>query len=83
MAEVQDEVHRYAITYMRSHHKKTSYALELTQVKGIGEKKAQALLVQFKTKEQLKAASAEELAKAAGVSQAVGQALYTFIQQEM
>lgn len=83
LTQVQDEVHRYAITYMRSHHKKTSYALELTQVKGIGEKKAQALLVQFKTKEQLKAASAEELAKAAGVSQAVGQALYTFIQQEM
>ena len=55
----------------------------MTQVKGIGEKKAQALLVQFKTKEQLKAASAEELAKAAGVSQAVGEALYTFIQQEM
>ncbi|MFR2342055.1 MAG: hypothetical protein ACLS6W_04460 [Ruminococcus sp.] len=41
---------------------KTSYALELTRVKGIGRKR-RALLVQFKTKEQLKAASAENLRK--------------------
>ena len=65
---------------MRSHHKKTSYALEMTQVKGIGVKKAQKLLVYFKTKENLKAATPEELAKVAGVSHAVSMELYMFLQ---
>ena len=80
LTQIQDEVHRYAITYMRSHHKKTSYALEMTQVKGIGVKKAQKLLVYFKTKENLKAATPEELAKVAGVSHAVSMELYMFLQ---
>lgn len=80
LTQIQDEVHRYAITYMRSHHKKTSYALEMTQVKGIGVKKAQKLLVYFKTKENLKAASPEELAKVAGVSHVVSMELYAFLQ---
>jgi excinuclease ABC subunit C len=80
LTQIQDEVHRFAITYMRSHHKKTSYTLELTQVKGIGEKKAQQLLVHFKTKENLKAASPEMLARVAGVSHAVSMELYAFLQ---
>jgi excinuclease ABC subunit C len=54
--------------------------LELTQVKGIGEKKAQQLLVHFKTKENLKAASPEMLARVAGVSHAVSMELYAFLQ---
>ncbi len=65
---IQDEVHRYAITYQAKKHKKSSYQLELTKVKGIGEKKAIRLMTEFKTKDGLKAATTEQLAKAAGIS---------------
>ncbi|MBR1763777.1 MAG: excinuclease ABC subunit UvrC [Ruminococcus sp.] len=65
---IQDEVHRYAITYQAKKHKKSSTSLELTRVKGIGEKKAIKLMTEFKTKDALKAATPEQLAKAAGIS---------------
>ena len=65
---IQDEVHRYAITYQAKKHRKNAYQLELTKVRGIGEKKAVKLLTTFKTKEALKAAGVEELARAAGVN---------------
>lgn len=80
LTQIQDEVHRFAISYMRSQHKKASYQLELTAVRGIGEKKAQKLLLHYKTKENMKRASAGELAKVAGVRESVGAELYEVIQ---
>ena len=68
VTRIQDEVHRYAITYQAQKHKKTSYQLEITKVKGIGDKKAMKLMTHFKTKENLKNASAEEISKVAGVN---------------
>lgn len=79
LTRIQDEVHRYAITYMKTKHKKTSYALTLTKVRGIGEKKAQKLLLTYKTKEQLKAATPEELARTAGISLATAAELHAII----
>ncbi len=81
LTRIQDEVHRYAITYMKTKHKKTGYALTLTQVPGIGEKKAQKLLLTYKTRAQLKAATPEQLAKTAGVKAETGLALYELIQE--
>lgn len=80
LTRIQDEVHRFAISYMRTHHKKASYELELTAVKGIGIKKAQKLLIYYKTKDNMKKASPEELAKVAGVSIDIGKELYEVIQ---
>ena len=65
---IQDEVHRYAITYQAKKHRKNAYQLELTKVRGVGKKKAVKLLTTFKTKEALKAATTQELAKTAGVN---------------
>lgn len=81
LTRIQDEVHRFAITYMKSRHKKTSYALTLTQIPGIGEKKAQKLLLTYKTRAQLKAASPEQLAKTAGVNPETAAQLYALIQE--
>lgn len=80
VTRIQDEVHRYAITYQAKKHRKSSYQLELTKVKGIGEKKAVKLMTEFKTKENLKKATAEELAKAAGINTATAEELYMVIQ---
>lgn len=79
---IQDEVHRYAITFTKARHKKNSFALELTSVKGIGEKKAQKLMTEYKTRAALEAATEYELAKTAGVNAATAAELYKYIHGE-
>lgn len=81
LTNIQDEVHRYSIAYQRVKHKQKTYSLELTQISGIGEKKAQALLREFKTKQGMKQAGVEELQKAARVGPQKAQELYEFIQE--
>ena len=68
VAAIQEEVHRFAIGYQRNVRKKNTFSMRLTQIKGIGPKKAQAILKEFKTKAKLKEATVEQLAKAASVS---------------
>ena len=79
LTRIQDEVHRFAITYMKTKHSKNAYSLTLTKVKGIGEKKARKLLLAYKTRAQLKAASVEELAKTAAVSPETAAELHRLI----
>ena len=79
VTQIQDEVHRYAITYQAKKHRKSSFQSELTRVKGIGEKKAVRLMTEFKTREKLREATPEELAKAAGVSVETARELYKVI----
>lgn len=80
VTQIQDEVHRFAISYQRKKHQKNTFTLELTSVKGIGEKKAMALLKQFKTKAALKSATPEELKQAAKISDETALLLYETIQ---
>ena len=81
LTRIQDEVYRYAITYMKTKHRQSSYALTLTQIPGIGEKKAQKLLLTYKTRAQLRAATPEQLAKTAGVNAETAEKLYALIQE--
>ncbi|MBR6102984.1 MAG: excinuclease ABC subunit UvrC [Ruminococcus sp.] len=82
VTQIQDEVHRYAITYQAKKHKKSSYQLELTKVRGIGEKKAVKLMTEYKTKDKLAEASVEELMRTAGVSREIAEELYRVIHGE-
>jgi len=77
---VQDEVHRFAITYQQSVHKRASFSIRLTECEGIGEKKAAALLKRFKTKKALKEASSEELREVAKISEEKAEQLKLFIE---
>lgn len=61
VSTIQEEVHRFAITYHHKKHKKSSFSTSLTNIDGIGKKKAKALLKHFKTISAIKNASAEEL----------------------
>lgn len=81
LTRIQDEVHRYSVAYMHRKHKKRTFASELTQVEGIGEKLARKLMLHFKTKEALQSASCEEL-RSAGISQKTAQNLYTYLHGE-
>ncbi|MBR6044464.1 MAG: excinuclease ABC subunit UvrC [Ruminococcus sp.] len=78
---IQDEVHRVAITYQAKRHKKSTYRLELTKVRGIGEKKALKLLTEFKTKERLREAAVEQLMQAAGISRETAEELKKVIEE--
>ncbi|MCH5324330.1 MAG: excinuclease ABC subunit UvrC [Eubacterium sp.] len=78
---IQDEVHRFSITFQRQKHKQKTYELELTKIRGIGEAKALALIKQFKTKQGLKEAGVEELASAAKISAEKAQEVYEYIQE--
>lgn len=79
VTRIQDEVHRYAVNFTKSRHTKNSFAIGLTTVRGIGEKKAQKLMIEYKTADALRAASPQELAKAAGVGIDVANELYDYI----
>lgn len=60
LARIQDEVHRFAITFFRKQNKKTAFKSFLDDIEGIGEKRKKALLKTFKTKENMRNASVEE-----------------------
>lgn len=81
LTNIQDEVHRFSITFQRTRHKQKTYEMELTEVSGIGEAKARALLKAFKTKAAMKEASPEELRAAAKISEEKARELYSFIQE--
>lgn len=81
LTNIQDEVHRWVISYQRIKHKQALFTSELRQVKGIGEAKQTALLRHFKTKQAMKAASVEELREAAKIGEETAKALYDFIQE--
>ena len=83
LTRIQDEVHRFAISYMKSVHNKNTYELELTKIKGIGIKKAQKLMMYFKTKEALKNSTSEKLATVAGISIETANELYNYIQSDL
>lgn len=74
LTHMQDEVHRFAITFHRDKRSKRQTASELDAVPGIGEKRKQALLKAFGSVKRVKEASAEALQ--AVVGQARGQRLY-------
>lgn len=80
VTRIQDEVHRYSVNYMHSKHKKKTYLSELTAVKGIGEKKSEKLMITYKTKENLKNATPEELAGTVGVNLDTARELWEVIQ---
>lgn len=82
VTRIQDEVHRYSVSFMHSRHKKKTYTSELTTIRGIGEKKAAKLMMKYKTRENLSNASPEELSEAAGVSLETGQQLWNLIHNE-
>lgn len=68
LTRLQDEVHRYTITFQTSKRSAHVHETELTKISGIGPKKAQALLSGFKTKDALKSASLEDIATVMKIS---------------
>lgn len=70
MTQIQDEVHRFAITFHRNERSKHQIASELDHIKGIGEKTKTALLKHFKSVKRIRLASLEELTEIIGPAKA-------------
>ena len=66
LTQIQDEVHRYAITFHRDKRSKHALHSELDDIKGIGPKAKEALLSKFKSVKKIKETSQEQLSEVLG-----------------
>ena len=82
VTEIQDEVHRFSIEYQRRNRKTKSYAVTLTKVPGIGEKKAENLMRKFKTVANVKNAEIGQLIEAEGISYKDARNIYYYFHDE-
>ncbi|USS85478.1 excinuclease ABC subunit UvrC [Fructilactobacillus myrtifloralis] len=78
---IQDEVHRFAISFHHDLHSKNSMTSRLDSIKGVGPKTRNKLLRTFGSMKKIEAASVEEL-QALGISKTVAQTIhYSFAKQ--
>ncbi len=70
LAQIQDEVHRYAIQFHRDKRSKHALKSELDEIKGIGPKTRDALLKKFHSVKRIRSASLEELTDVVGAAKA-------------
>lgn len=75
LQRIQDEVHRFAITFHRQLRSKNSFASKLDGINGLGPKRKQDLLKEFKSLKKIEAATIEEL-QAVGLPKAVAENTY-------
>ena len=80
LTQIQDEVHRYAITFHRDKRSKHALHSELDDIKGIGPKAKEALLSKFKSVKKMKEASLEALTEVLGPHKA--ELLNAYFQQK-
>ncbi len=79
LINVRDESHRFAITYFRKLHNKNSIKSVLQDVYGIGEKRRVELHRKFRSMDNLKNATVEEIASVKGMTRPVAEKLYEFL----
>lgn len=81
LTQIQDEVHRYAITFHRNKRSKHALHSELDDIKGLGPKGKEALLKELKTVKSIKEADNQQLIKVLGASK--GTIVYKHFHPEM
>ncbi len=78
MTRMQDEVHRFAISFSRKKHVSKSLKSSLNEIEGVGPSRAKALLKHFKTISAIRNASVEELKNVRGITKTVAESVYKF-----
>ncbi|MBR6502306.1 MAG: excinuclease ABC subunit UvrC [Clostridia bacterium] len=73
---IQDEVHRFAITYHKKRRSGKMLSSELTNIDGVGQAKATALMKHFKTIKAIKAATLEQLCAVKGINKSLAEKIY-------
>ncbi len=78
VSNIQNEVHRFSVEYHRKKQAKTMTAMTLTEIDGIGRKKAKSLLTHFKTMANIKKASVDDLKEVTGINEKLAMNIYDF-----
>lgn len=76
VSSIQEEVHRFAIGYHKQKHKKNTLVSSLTQIEGIGETRARALLRSFQTIRAIREATVEQLLTVKGMTEPAAKAVF-------
>lgn len=80
--KIQEEVHRYSVSIMDAKRRSTVKKSSLTKIKGVGNKRANDLMLYFGTLDALKNAEREELCKVKGVTPEIADAIVTYFGKE-
>ena len=80
LQRIQDEVHRFAITFHRQLRSKNSFSSQLDGIEGLGPKRKQLLMKHFKSLTKIKAATVDEIVTV-GIPRAVAEAVQAKLQQ--
>lgn len=81
LANIQEEVHRFAIKFHRERRSKNQTTSELDKIEGIGEKTKKELFLHFKSVKRIRTASLEELVKVIGNHR--GTAIYDYFKSNL
>ena len=81
LQRIQDEVHRFAITFHRQLRSKNSFSSQLDGIEGLGPKRKQNLMKYFKSLTKIKEASVDEIV-AVGIPRAVAEAVHHHLNRE-
>ena len=79
---IRNEAHRFAITFHRNLRQKSMLKSPLDEISGVGEVKKKALIKQFKTIDQIKKASVNELALVKGIDPRLAQKIFDYFQEK-
>ena len=82
LQRIQDEVHRFAITFHRQLRSKNSFSSQLDGIEGLGPKRKQNLMKYFKSLTKIKEASVDEIV-AVGIPRAVAEAVHHHLNLEV
>ncbi|MBQ7128605.1 MAG: helix-hairpin-helix domain-containing protein, partial [Clostridia bacterium] len=78
VSSIQDEVHRFAIGYHHKKQRKSMLTMQLTDIEGVGKKRAENLIKYFKDINKIATADKEELLKVQGITDKIAENIYDF-----
>lgn len=78
---LQDEVHRYTITYMQKKKSKGMVSSELMSIEGVGKSRYKALMDAFKTVDNIRKADAQQLANVPGISRELAERICAYFKE--
>ncbi len=82
VTNIQDEVHRYAISFNRNRMKMNMLESELLNISGVGKGRAKNLITHFKSISKIKAASVKELSSVKGINLATAENIFNFFKEK-